>query len=173
MSSPFIQTFTGRKLTFLDPNPDDLRIEDIAHHLAHANRFCGATWGTYTVAEHCVLCSHHIAPDYAFEALLHDAPEAYLCDIPKPVKEWLPDYCRIEAGLDRAIRRRFLLPETCSVAVHDIDERMRNTEAQFWLTPVPDWVDRKKVLRPAPWMGWSNSEAETRFLDRYYELVGA
>jgi 5'-deoxynucleotidase YfbR-like HD superfamily hydrolase len=78
-----MQTASGKLVDLLDPNPHDIVIEDIAHHLARLNRFGGAT--AYTVAQHSVLVSR-LCTKRPLAALLHDAHEAYLGDWIQPVQ---------------------------------------------------------------------------------------
>ena len=99
-----IIVFTGRLLDPLNPNPEDIDIRDIAHALARMPRFAGHTYKFYSVAEHCLRCLHFVENgDFALEMLLHDASEAYLMDIPKPIKHRLPDYFQAEKKLENSI----------------------------------------------------------------------
>src|SRR5690242_720613 len=112
LSSGQIRTYTGRAFSPLDPNPDDIVIEDIAHALSLNCRFTGHVRWHYSVAQHSVLCSEIVPSEYALTALLHDASEAYLSDIARPIKQQ-PDfgdtYLRYEGALERAIAERFSL----------------------------------------------------------------
>lgn len=105
---PWIETYTGKKLHFLEPQKDEICIEDIAHALANECRFGGHTSRFYSVAEHSILvatiCS---AQDKALEGLLHDASEAYLRDIASPIKQYLDNYKDLEKGLMYAIADHF------------------------------------------------------------------
>ena len=101
-------TASGKPFWVGDPRPEDVRIEDIAAQLSRICRFGGAlkdgyyedwnmgidagTWvhfETYSVAQHCVLVSRNVPPEYALEGLLHDAAEAYIGDMIKPIKSQL------------------------------------------------------------------------------------
>ncbi|MCG3774241.1 MAG: hypothetical protein JW395_1059 [Nitrospira sp.] len=85
---PFITTFTGRKVNPLALRKEDICIEDIAHHLAHINRFVGALIQPVNVAAHSVFVSRLCADSgWEKEALFHDATEAYLGDVSKWVKQ--------------------------------------------------------------------------------------
>jgi hypothetical protein len=82
----WMQTFTGRAFYPLDPRPEDIDPVDIAHALSLICRYGGHSSRFYSVAEHCVLMSHAVAPEHALWALLHDATEAYLGDMIRPLK---------------------------------------------------------------------------------------
>ena len=99
-----IRVFTGRLLDSLNPSPDDIDIRDIAHALARMPRFAGHTHRFYSVGEHCLRCLQYVENgDFALEMLLHAASEAYLMDIPKPIKHRLPDYVQAEKKLENSI----------------------------------------------------------------------
>jgi hypothetical protein len=87
-----METFSGRRLDLLEPDPATVRLEDVAHHLARVNRYNGATRPTISVAEHCcVLADYaHVFRGFPAEAgmlaLVHDGHEAYTGDFIKPLK---------------------------------------------------------------------------------------
>ena len=96
MKTDWIQTYTGKKFFPLKPNPADICIEDIAHSLSMQCRFAGHSKQFYSVAQHCnamVNCwfPHPEQRELAKYALMHDASEAYLTDIPRPLKH-LPEF---------------------------------------------------------------------------------
>lgn len=106
----FIQTLSGKHFNYNDIQEDAIVIEDIATALSHICRFAGHLPEFYSVGQHSVLVSHLVPQEFALEALLHDAAEAYMQDIPAPLKRLLPDYQVIEARVDAAIRKKFALP---------------------------------------------------------------
>lgn len=91
-----IRTYTGLFVDPFDMNEEDIDIEDIAHALSHIPRFAGHTKKFYSVAQHCVWVAEHCPQPYMLGGLLHDAAEAYLMDIPTPVKERIPGYKEAE-----------------------------------------------------------------------------
>lgn len=124
----WILTASGRHFDFADPQPDQIDIADIAEGLSKECRFAGQCMVFYSVAQHSEIASRVVSPDFALEALLHDAAEAYCKDIPLPLKRMLPDYKAIERRIDAAIRARFGLPAECSAAVKHADLVLLATE---------------------------------------------
>lgn len=110
MSTIWIETFTGTKFDLLDTEEDDIHISDIAHALSNICRFCGHTKSFYSVAQHSVLVSDLLPDSLKLVGLLHDATEAYLHDITKPLKSVLSDYREIEKKLQYVISNKFCLP---------------------------------------------------------------
>ena len=111
----WIQTHSGKAFYPFAPRPDDIDIEDIAHALAHQCRFGGHVSKFYSVAQHCVLIAR-VLHAQGFDkrtilaGLLHDATEAYLVDLPSPVKNMLPGYRDAENRLAAVIAEKFDLP---------------------------------------------------------------
>lgn len=124
----YIQTLSGKKFDYLNSTADDVEIEDIATALSHICRFTGHLPEFYSVAQHSVLCSQLVPPEFAFEALMHDAAEAYCQDLPAPLKALLPDYQRIEMLVDDLIRDKFRIRREMSSVVKYADLVMLATE---------------------------------------------
>lgn len=124
----FIQTLSGKRFDYINSTADDVDIEDIANALSNICRFAGYVPEFYSVAQHSVLCSQIVPPEFAFEALMHDAAEAYCQDIPQPLKRLLPDYKRIEDLVDGLIRAKYNLPFDMSPVVKYADLTMLATE---------------------------------------------
>ncbi|EGP02748.1 hypothetical protein AAUPMG_12496, partial [Pasteurella multocida subsp. multocida str. Anand1_goat] len=109
-----INTYYGNTIDFQNPSVDQIDIRDIAHNLSFENRFMGQTKKPYSVAQHCVLGSAILEemgdPELALMFLLHDASEAYLKDIPTPLKRLLGiAYISIETLFQMTIFQRFNL----------------------------------------------------------------
>ncbi len=118
---PVIQTFSGGVIDFADPENSQFRIEDIAHGLANTCRYSGQCNRHYSVATHSVIVSLFVPDHLQLEALLHDATEAFMADIPTPLKQLLPDYQFIENRMDMAFRKQFGLPAKMSPEVKRAD----------------------------------------------------
>lgn len=124
----YMYTVTGKQFNFIEPNVDDVDIKDIATGLSNICRYSGQLNTFYSVAQHSVLVSRVVSEEYALEALLHDASEAYIGDVITPVKQFLPDYKKIEHNLMSVIARRFELNYPFNVAVEHADKILLNTE---------------------------------------------
>jgi hypothetical protein len=131
----FIGTFSGLRFWPLDPNPTKILIEDVAHALAHQCRFGGHSSKFYSVAEHSVHVSRLCPAQDALWGLMHDASEAYLVDLPRPLKllpEFAP-YREAERRLQRAVAARFGLPPDQPASVTAADDTMLWIEAHSLL----------------------------------------
>lgn len=109
----YITTYKKIHFTPLDPRPEDILIEDIAHALSLMSRANGHFPAFHSVAQHCIECCQEalergFGNRVALACLLHDASEAYLADITRPVKQHLPQYRSIENGLLHAIYNKYL-----------------------------------------------------------------
>ena len=165
--SNWIMTASGKKVDPFAPDPSQITIEDIAHALAAINRFNGHTRIPLSVAQHSVLIARILPPEYARFALLHDATEIYLSDVPRPVKrhESFAAYREIEARLEATIYRRFdIVPEPDGiVALALADRRMLRTEQRDLMPPAADGEDRSDVEpypdEIRPWAAWGAKRA--------------
>ena len=169
-----MQTYKGGKFYPLDPRPEEVDIEDIAHALSQMNRYGGHTVFPYTVAQHCVILSNVIEKEYSFLALMHDASEAYLCDIPRPIKYDLTNYNEIEERLMKVIAQKFNFPWPMSEVVKIGDNRMITTERQQVMAPGPKFNMVTAEDYPAYDVQinrWSPEGAKWMFLERFKELT--
>jgi len=123
------ETYSGNMFSFTDPGPEDIDIGDIAHALAHQCRYGGHSKRFYSVAEHCVLLSrwcHGVG--YPAEdvrtALLHDAAEAYVLDLPRPLKACVPGYKQIEEYVEKTVNATLEIPYPKPAWLKTLDLRM-------------------------------------------------
>lgn len=124
-----IRTFSGIYMNVFEPTSEMICIEDIAHALSHQCRFGGHLPVFYSVAQHSLNCSYLIEnKELKLAALLHDASEAYLLDIPRPIKQQLSNYKDIEDKLMRIIGDKFGFEYPLHPDVKRIDEEMLQTE---------------------------------------------
>lgn len=104
----WLGTNTGKAINLLDPDPESFTIEDIATGLANNCRFNGQLKTWYSVAEHSIHVMELVPDALKKQALLHDAAEAFICDIPTPLKNLLGSaYGDIEWTINRAIGQKF------------------------------------------------------------------
>ncbi|TCV90872.1 phosphohydrolase [Sulfurirhabdus autotrophica] len=105
----YVSTFLGNRFYPLEPRIDKVAIEDIAHGLSFQCRFNGQTCEFYSVAQHSLIVSALVDDDLKLAALLHDAAEAYLGDMVKPLKILLPAFANIEDRVTDIIAQEFSL----------------------------------------------------------------
>jgi len=172
----WVQTFTGRKFWPLDPRAEDVRIEDLAHQLSQVCRYGGATRRFYSVAQHCVLVSKCVPRQHARLALLHDAAEAWIGDMVRPLK-YQPEMTnfriaeqRIEAVVLEAFGV-YASPEARR-AVKEIDDRIIVDEIGALMADPPAYWDRLGDIEALGInvRAQSPRAAEAAFLRRFLEL---
>ena len=169
----FMQTYTGRQFYPMDPQAAEVDIVDIAHALSMQCRYNGHVRELYSVAQHCVLVSRLVPAEHALWGLLHDATEAYVGDMIRPLKVHMPDYCAVEDRVMVAIAEKFgLTSTTMPTSVREADTRILLDERATLLgEPAGDWmVDGDPFgITIAP---WSPARAEAEYLLRFAELSG-
>lgn len=107
MDAPYVSTYLGNRFFITRPHIDDVALEDIAHGLAYQCRFNGQTSAFYSVAQHSLMVMALVPESERLPALLHDAAEAYLGDMVKPLKNLFPEFSAIEARVMEIIGHRF------------------------------------------------------------------
>lgn len=169
----WIQTYTGKAFWPMDPRPEEVDIEDIAHALSMQCRFGGHSRCFYSVAQHSLLASILAPEEHALSALLHDASEAYLVDLPRPIKQapslWA--YADIERRVQAAIAEHFGLPAELPACVKRIDDVLLATEARDLMAPHPmPWVTLPAPSGNRIVEGYSPEKARAGFLGRFADL---
>ena len=167
----WVQTYTGRKFFPLAPRVEDVDIRDIAHALAFNCRFNGHCLRFYSVAEHSVRVSLAVPEAQALWGLLHDAAEAYLTDLPRPVKIQMPAFSEFEDRLLETILGKFGLSMPMPSQVKYADDALLATEQRdvmapppdAWHLPAPPLPDRIEPMPP--------QVAERAFLERFDRLT--
>lgn len=153
-----ITTYTGKTVDFVNPTPEMIDIEDIAHALSHEARWANMAKRRYTVAEHSVQVSY--LSEHPKAALLHDATEAYMRDIPGPLKKLLPSYKGYEQKLRKVIFNKYGLVGI-PLDVHYWDKILGQQEYEN-LVEIPESQITWRVL--------SQYDAKKAFLKRFNEL---
>lgn len=170
----WMQTASGGRFYPLDPQPSEIDPDDIAHALSLLCRYGGHVDRFYSVAEHCVLMSQAVAPEHALAALLHDATEAYVVDVPRPLKRQLAGYVAIEDGVWNAICQKFRIAADLPESVKDADNRILLTERTALMPRAERWSqDDEYSPLPVAIQGWSPPVAERAYADRLSELLSA
>lgn len=155
----------------LDPRPDEIHIESIAHALSMQCRYGGHVRHFYSVAEHCVHIARWCPPEARAWALLHDASEAYLVDVPRPVKAHLRGYAEIEGRLMAIIAERFGLAPGEPMIVREADRRILLTERAALMGPPPlPWAQDGLEPLPVEIKAWPPATARAMFLAMAWDL---
>jgi predicted HD phosphohydrolase len=179
--SSAIQTFSGRRFSPLEPDPDAIDVVDIAHALAHHCRFGGHCRAYYSVAQHsCVVADAVEATgadaDTVLHALLHDASEAYLGDLPHPLKHRSAlgaFYREVEEPLQAAVLARFGLTAEPPPIVKEMDRAALAAERAALMVAADDeWWPELAGVTPldVPIEPWDSERAAAEFLARYEAL---
>lgn len=184
-NSDWISVGFGRKFWPLDPRREDVNIETIARSLSNTCRWTGHLDDFYSVAEHCIRMVDLIEkedeeghdPDYLLTALLHDAPEAYLSDIARPVKHdpRFSAYKEFESTLENVIFARYGLTSKYMPLVKYWDDLLLVTEARDlvgvdtakeWSAPLCYVKPLKTIITPNPY----NKMVRNQFLNKFREI---
>lgn len=190
-----IETLNRKYVDPINMAVDDVDIKAIAHALSHQCRFNGYTSRHYSVAEHSYYVSLLVEAagrakgldegdlvDVALQALLHDATEAYLVDIPRPLKSALPEYKGIEARLWAVCAAKFQIKEARDPSVIEADMRICVTEKLALLSPDglerPEWASLNRDYKAytngeitIPTAHIAPETARAWFLERYKDLT--
>ncbi len=157
-----VRTFTGIYVNVFEPTLDMFCIEDIAHALSNQCRFGGHLPEFYSVAQHSILCSSLADGKHKLSALMHDASEAYLLDIPSPIKQGLVGYKEIEDNLMKLLAEKFGFTYPLEKSVLEIDKQMLRIE---W----DEIMLQDKSIKH--FVCWQPKYAERRFLEMYNILT--
>ena len=166
----WIQTYTGIAFWPMDPKPEEVEIEDIAHALSNQCRYSGHSKRFYSVAQHSVLVSRALPKEFRLWGLLHDASEAFIVDVPSPIKPYLMGYEDIESGVMRVVCERFGLNFHMPEIVKRVDSAILVDEFKFLMKAPP-----RALNLPESGLGieidpWSPQDAKNWFLDTFDRL---
>ena len=172
ISTATIQTFLGQRFNVFDPDPRKIHHKDIAHALSMLCRYGGHSSRFYSVAEHSVLMAIHFEAlgrqDLARVALMHDATEAYMGDLVRPIKLAMPTYQAAETLLQHRLFIKYGLDPLIPLEVKEADVRICNDE-------------RDELMHSMPWPGvdelgplgvdlqfWNPQQAERSWLNAFF-----
>ena len=185
-----MQTATGLAYDYANPSPEQISLEDIAHHLAQTNRWSGACNRPYSVAEHSVRVSRILeewghGELWCGAGLMHDAHEAYIWDCVRPLKPLIGEvYEQFTRKADAAIAWKFWKNPGFALIFHDESVKAADDVAlvaegwELMVRPPTEWTNWKKryqFVEPPPgntmrWLGWDWENAKAEFLARAEEL---
>lgn len=167
-----METFTGKLVMPLDLCYEEIDIVDIAHHLSLICRFNGACRKFYSVAQHSILVAGIVPKGDRLAALLHDASEAYMADVIRPIKQAIPGLKIIEDRIEVRILAKFKCSGADWKAIKRADNILLATEARDLLPLVEDWMFTEKPLESVRIVPWTARQAEKLFLKRFKEYGG-
>lgn len=156
-----LRTVSGIWVDILDPKSEQITLHDIAHQLSLVCRFGGAIKEHYSVAAHSIWVSHTVPPEHALQGLLHDAAEAYLGDMPTPLKNLLPEYKKIEQRFWEVIANKFNVPVELAEVVKEVDQQAYIRERAWY----------QDGDRSHAWEVYLNKDRiASHFIERFVEL---
>jgi len=169
---PWITTYTGKRFYPLDPQVEDINIEDIAHSLSQICRFNGHIRKFYSVAQHCVIVSNYCSKENKLHGLLHDAAEFCYSDLCNPIKKsgLLQNYIDLEIKLQGIIFKAYGLDENEPEEVKEIDKKVTATEARDLYKTVPNWVQFRETF-PDRIKSITQLKAKKLFIYTFEQLV--
>lgn len=164
----WIETYTGKRFHFTNPQPDEIDIRDIAHALSLKCRYSGHCSWFYSVGQHSLHVAYLLPEELKLSGLLHDAAEAYLPDIPSPMKSYY--------GLDKAEQVIVdIIADKYGLLFDDmvlqVDLTMLATEAKQLLPNMDGW---KTLPAPLPYRleYYNPVTIEEKFLQAFTKYGG-
>jgi len=186
----WIETYTGKRFYILDPQPEDISIQDIAKALSNECRFGGHAKVFYSVAQHSVIASslgglyHVTVRDQILEMqlalLLHDSAEAYLKDFPRPIKKMFPEIDRVQDKIQKVVLTKYGVghymthPMTLGY-IKEVDNALLGLEGKLFMRsdPIKHWPSCNNILelRGLDIQPWSPRVAREHFLQVFHTLI--
>jgi hypothetical protein len=148
-----------------DPDPNAIDIRDIAHGLALKCRFSGHTREFYSVAQHSLMVASLLPKELRLTGLLHDASEAYLVDLPRPIKAQMPLFQQLEDGVMKVIAKVFPIRYPFPAAIKEADDRALWTEIRDLMPKKDDWLISNVPPVDYKIDPWEWQAAEVEFLN--------
>ena len=175
----YIKTFSGKSINLLEPTSADIELDDIASGLSKICRFGGQCREFYSVAQHSILVAHLVPAHCREIALMHDATEAYIGDVIKPLKVLLGHvYSKFERSFDIAIANKFGFYGR-SVLFHDeikkCDILALQLEDEAFRRGKPErlryFYQKFDILQTDTQLGWPPFLAETLFKQYFKKMI--
>jgi len=177
---PWIQTYTGKKFDYrysTEKMADIIEINDIARSLSMQCRYAGHCYRFYSIAEHSYLVSKMVPDHLALVGLMHDAAEAYLTDLPSPLKEILPEFKKLEKKVHKAVMLAYKIQYSKKdyELIKLADTQILKSEAiKIIATPhVDNWAAELPSGPAIELELWSPSIAEAVFKGRFFEIINS
>lgn len=181
----WIETYTGKRFDFNDIESNEIDIKDIAHSLSLQTRFAGHCKFHYSVAQHSVYvleCVKELTNDKNtwLASLLHDASEAYLVDVPRPIKPLLKGYTELEYLVQSKILEKFNIeykPKMKEIIKLSDDFMLRTEARELMVSQGENWTFGFEEIWLNPYLEeiyisqWEPKKAESVFLKKFNELV--
>lgn len=173
----FITARSGKYFPFSNPTADDINPLDIASGLSKICRFGGQCRMHYSVAQHSLALADMVKeqPVLRLYALLHDAAEAYIGDLPRPIKHQLPQFMELEQRIMAAVWDWAKLPPELPAEIKYMDTNCVRVEAMHLFNPVPKWVYDYEHLPdyPGKYFVWKpHSYWEMKYINELAHAVG-
>ena len=172
MNDKYIQTYSGIRFWPLDPRIEDINLEDIAHALSMQCRFSGHTSFHYSVAQHSLIVSEYCKPENALAGLLHDASEAYLIDVPRPIKPHLIGYADAEDKIMKLVSQKFGFEYPFDDEIKELDLKVLYLEKQqllkelTWSMKFPETkIENYQIKKKNP------EDVKFQFLDKFLKIT--
>jgi len=172
----WMQVGEGRIFYPLDPRPEEVFIDDIGMALSRLIRYNGLSDTWITVAQHSVQCEYMIYKDGGtFEdrlaMLMHDAAEAYIGDMIRPLKCMFPEFKKIEANIYAAIEEALGLPTMDEKTIKHYDNLAWAWEKRDFYPSSRDWPYTPDLPAYLPTMRqWSHSKSRKMFMQTWWHL---
>lgn len=167
-----INTLSGKKLSLIKPTPATIDIHDISNGLANKGHFAGQTPWYFSIAEHSTLVVDYLSSDHKLTkrtrnlylaAILHDASEAYIGDMVKPLKVLIPAFKEVEDKITKAIFKRYNVPFHLLATIKQYDISAQQLEAECFFSGRLSKPKALKFLSPA--------EANINFQNYFFEIL--
>ena len=165
----YIETWMKIKFYPLDPRPEEINLYDIGRSLSHQCRFLGHINFHYSIAQHCVLLHDYIEEPHKKQMLMHDCSEAYLCDIPSPLKPHLTNYHELEKNLQTMIYEKYNIDVIEHPRVKECDSKIIFDE----ITALKNYSITTPPALGVDILEWTPNKAYGEFLNRaarYWDL---
>lgn len=162
----YITTASGTEVYLPRPTTDMISIDDIARALSNIARWNGQTRQPFTVAQHSVMVCWMAPNELKKAALMHDAAEAYLGDVSRPLKELVPGYKLLEEKFQQVIALKYGYPTRDVDAIKEFDKAMQKVEWEYLYEHNPIsllemYINQKQLGLPEV---WNHHQAQVMFL---------